>query len=186
MKQMDVDCKVGGVKTPTPMGCPLPPPPPPPPPLPPLPRSWAAIKPAGKTSSVESVTKQEIARFWMQKRMKEEDHLLSALKAAAIIRARNLTEEDYKLFEKSLKDDTTNAEKEDEGDNISSAANKEREVRVGIKDWWTKSKYAYLNQPAIERMAKQKRSTYIPHNFCFYKSPSPTTPAGPCITFGVF
>ncbi|XP_042508435.1 homeobox and leucine zipper protein Homez-like [Macadamia integrifolia] len=161
MKQMDVDYKVGGVEETLPMTLP-----PPPPPLPPLPRSWAAIKP------VQSVTNQEIAKYWRQKRMEEEDHLLSAIKAAACIRARKLTEEEYRRFEESLEDDIDNAKKKDEDNNTTIATtNTEKELRVGIKDWWTKSKYAYLNQPAIDSTEKPKRSTYIP-NFCFYKSPS--------------
>lgn len=52
--------------------------PPPPPPLP-------------KSRLEESVTKREIAKFWRQKRIVEEDHLLAAIKAAARLRARNLT-----------------------------------------------------------------------------------------------
>lgn len=52
--------------------------PPPPPPLP-------------KRRLEESVTKREIAKFWRQKRIVEEDHLLAAIKAAARLRARNLT-----------------------------------------------------------------------------------------------
>ncbi|KAF8377771.1 hypothetical protein HHK36_031156 [Tetracentron sinense] len=174
MMQMEVDTK--GVASP-----------PPPPPLPPpLPRSWATAKPATK-GITHSVTKQEIAQFWRQKHIEEEDHLLAALKAAARIRARNLTvrsdllfmfsEEDYKHFEESLKDNHS----KDEGHN-----NKEdddnKELCVGIKDWWTKSKYAYLNQPAIESMDKPKRtSTYIP-NFCFWKAPPPQ----PTSSLGVF
>lgn len=58
---------------------PAPPPPPPPPPF------WAARKP------MMSVTNQEIAKYWRKKRVEEEDHLLAAIKAAARIRARNLT-----------------------------------------------------------------------------------------------
>ncbi|KAJ4965623.1 hypothetical protein NE237_017472 [Protea cynaroides] len=170
MKQMDVDCEVGVIMKTQPIS---------PPPLPPpLPRSWAAIKPATNTSSVQSVTKQEIAKFWRQKRMEEEDHLLSALKTAARIRARNLTEEDYRCFEESLKGDTTDTNQKDEEDTTTTTTTtttitiEDKELRVGIKDWWTKSKYAYLNQPAIEIMEKKpKRSTYIP-NFCFYNCPS--------------
>lgn len=56
-------------------------PPPPPPPLP----KFSKPKPE------ESVTNREIARFWRQKRIEEEDHLLAAIKAAARLRARNLT-----------------------------------------------------------------------------------------------
>lgn len=59
-------------------------PPPPPPPLP-LPRFWV------KKTVTESVTNREIAKFWRQKRIEEEDHLLAAIKAAARIRARNLS-----------------------------------------------------------------------------------------------
>lgn len=137
--------------------------PPPPPPLPPLPRFWVVTKPAS-----ESVTNQEIARFWKQRRMVEEDHLLAAIKAVARIRARNLTEEDYKRFEDSLKDEDC----ESKQDTVTIDYN--RELRVGIKDWWTKSKYAYLNQPATRAMdtPKKRTSTYIP-NYFFYK---PTPP----------
>ncbi|XP_065856296.1 uncharacterized protein [Euphorbia lathyris] len=92
----------------------VPPPPPPPPPLP----------------SGVSVTNQEIAKFWRKKRIAEEDHLLAAIKAAARLRARNLTEEDYKNFEESLKDDNVKST-----DTTTDECNKE--VRVGIKDWIT-------------------------------------------------
>lgn len=117
----------------------------------------------------ESVTNQEIAKFWRQKRMEEEDHLLAALKAAARIRAQKLTEDEYQRYEESLED-------ADNEDNIKQAEN-DKALRVGIKDWWTKSKYAYLNQPAIGSMdtPKRRRSSYIP-NVCSYKltPPQPT------------
>lgn len=58
-----------------------------PPPPPPLPKFRVISKPRGE----ESVTKREIAKFWKQKRIVEEDHLLAAIKAAARLRARNLT-----------------------------------------------------------------------------------------------
>lgn len=57
------------------------------PPPPPLPKFRIISKPRGE----ESVTKREIAKFWKQKRIVEEDHLLAAIKAAARLRARNLT-----------------------------------------------------------------------------------------------
>lgn len=59
--------------------------PPPPPPAPPLPRLWVR-----KTVAV-SVTNQEIAKFWRQKHIEEEEHLLAAIKAAACVRAHNLS-----------------------------------------------------------------------------------------------
>ncbi|CBI24449.3 unnamed protein product, partial [Vitis vinifera] len=101
--------------------------------------------------------------------MEEEDHLLAALKAAARIRAQKLTEDEYQQYEESLED-------ADNEDNSKQAEN-DKALRVGIKDWWTKSKYAYLNQPAIGSMdtPKRRRSSYIP-NVCSYKltPPQPT------------
>uniref|UniRef100_A0A2P2IM93 Uncharacterized protein n=1 Tax=Rhizophora mucronata TaxID=61149 RepID=A0A2P2IM93_RHIMU len=58
---------------------------PPPPSPPPLPRFWV------RKTVTQSVTNQEIAKFWRQKRIEEEDHLLAAIKAAARIRARKLS-----------------------------------------------------------------------------------------------
>ncbi|KAL5557522.1 hypothetical protein UlMin_039758 [Ulmus minor] len=142
-------------------------PPPPPPPLP----SFLV-----KKSVVESVTKREIAKFWKQKRFEEEDHLLAAIKAAARVRARNFSEEDYRLFEESLKDVEEDLEGKSKEDN-------NNEIRVGIKDWWTKSKYAYLNQPAIETKDHPKRrssTSFVPN--CLSYKPTPLYPT----TLGVF
>ncbi|KAK8716843.1 hypothetical protein V6N13_044140 [Hibiscus sabdariffa] len=150
----------------------IPPPPPPPPPLPP------------RKTSADSVTNREIAEFWRQKHAEQEDHLLAAIKAAARKRARNLSEEDYKSFEESLSDEEYNTKQ-----NVTAPTNNSKgingqnnEVRVGIKDWWTKSKYAYLNQPAVESTDNRRRraSTYIP-NFLSYK-PAPLYPT----SLGVF
>lgn len=60
---------------------------PPPPPPPPLPKFRFSSRPRAE----ESVTNKEIAKFWRQKKIVEEDHLLAAIKAAARLRARNLT-----------------------------------------------------------------------------------------------
>ncbi|KAA8547554.1 hypothetical protein F0562_003983 [Nyssa sinensis] len=171
MKQMGVETEGGFAKlkqgTPPPL----------PPPLPPM--FWVATKAVVKTTIMGSVTNQEIAKFWSQKHMEEEDHLLAAIKAAARIRACNLSEDDYKRFEESLKEDDNKKE-----NNATTKTSDEdtTEIRVGIKDWWTKSKYAFLNQPAIESMDtnKPRTSTYIP-NFCNYKPP-PSPPT----SFGIF
>ncbi|KAE9606611.1 hypothetical protein Lal_00025793 [Lupinus albus] len=124
----------------------------------------------------ESVTKREIAKFWRQKRIEEEDHLFAAIKAAARIRARNLSDEEYRSFILSL--NTCNDEdgpKEENHKRVAEANHcnsdeMDKEVRVGIKDWWTKSKYAYLNQPTIDYMdpPKKKTFTYVP-NYISYK-----------------
>ncbi|CAJ1930528.1 unnamed protein product [Sphenostylis stenocarpa] len=153
--------------------------PPPPPPLPKFSRPKAE----------ESVTNREIARFWRKKRIEEEDHLLAAIKAAARLRARTLTEQEYERFELSLKNDNDYDETKKEALQWNVGTNdycktmaKDQEVRVGIKDWWTKSKYAYLNQPAIDSMdlPKKRSSTYVP-NFLSYQ-PKPLYPSA----IGVF
>ncbi|XP_052198148.1 uncharacterized protein LOC127805026 [Diospyros lotus] len=171
MKQMGVEPEGGSAKL---KQAPLPPPP-----SPPLPTYRFARKPA-----VLSVTNQEIAEFWKQKRIKEEDHLLAAIKAAAHVRARKLSEDDYKCFVASL--DEHGDSKEEDAMATSKGSREDdnhKELRVGIKDWWTKSKYAYLNHPAIESTTapRSRASTYIP-NFCNYhrSQPPPTT------TFGIF
>ncbi|KAL0368960.1 UNVERIFIED_CONTAM: hypothetical protein Scaly_1114900 [Sesamum calycinum] len=114
---------------------------------------------------VKSVTNQEIARYWKIRRMVEEDHLYAAVKAAARLRARNLSDEDYRQFEEYLKED-------DQSNDTEKHENKE--IRVGIKDWWTKSKYAYLNQPAMNSSDNPRRrcSSYLPQFFS-YSSTSP-------------
>ncbi|XP_078448234.1 big1 [Wolffia australiana] len=88
--------------------------------------------PPPRKTQVTSVTRAEIESFWRRKKMEEEDHLLAALKAAARIRARNLKKEDYELFEKSL---------------AGIISDREPEPGANSRTWWTKSKYAYLNQP---------------------------------------
>ncbi|KAJ8567661.1 hypothetical protein K7X08_019869 [Anisodus acutangulus] len=120
-----------------------------------------------------SLTKQEIAKYWKQKRKTEEDHFLDAIKAAARIRARNLSEEDYKHFVNSLENEMVTK-------NISEIDEHMKENRVGIKDWWTKSKYAYLNQPALKSIERHG-STYIPQLYCYKAPPPPVT-----TTFGIF
>ncbi|CAL0331938.1 unnamed protein product [Lupinus luteus] len=138
---------------------------------PPLPKFRVCLRPRVE----ESVTKREIAKFWRQKRIEEEDHLFAAIKSAARIRARNLSDEEYMSFILSL--NTYNDEdgpKEENDKRVAEAnhCNKDemgKEVRVGIKDWWTKSKYAYLNQPTLDMDPPKKRtSTYVP-NYLSYK-----------------
>lgn len=72
--------------------------PPLPPPPPPLPRFCVAAKPAAKAMVTESVTNREIAKFWRQKQMEEEDHLLAALKAAARVRAQKLKVREFMIY----------------------------------------------------------------------------------------
>lgn len=161
--------------------------PPTPPPLPPKPNFLVYAKPATKPSTVPSVTNEEIAKYWRQKRMDEEDHLLAAIKAAARIRAHNLSEDDYRRFEESLNEEEDDDDSKENKKHTKSSSKKDEnsnEIRVGIKDWWTKSKYAYLNQPAIQSMdiPKPRASTYTPQFYCYKSAPPPATTT----TFGIF
>ncbi|KAL9231862.1 hypothetical protein vseg_007028 [Gypsophila vaccaria] len=134
------------------------------PPLPP--------PPPRQSMGMGSYTRREIERFWRRKRLVEEEHFLAAIKAAARLRASQLSEEDYRMFLESLEEIKINEEDVNsyQGEN-KNYGNNNQEIRVGIKDWWTKSKYAYLNQPAIGTMRPNKRSNYKPNNIfiCNYK-----------------
>nr|GMC65866.1 uncharacterized protein LOC109167618 [Ipomoea batatas] len=166
MKRMAAEGKVDGKKLKN-TSPPIPPP---------LPRFLITTKAAVKPKTPSSVTNQEIAKFWRQKRMAEESHFLAAIKAAARIRAQNLSEDEYKAFEESLQEGGS-----DENAKIIIKPDKtEKEIRVGIKDWWTKSRYAYLNQPAIKSMDK-RYSTYISQLNCYTTAPPRAT-----TTFSVF
>ena len=59
--------------------------PPPPPPLPPSP-GYVSRKIEG-----DSITNKQIKKFWRQKQIIEEEHIFAAIKAAARVRARNLS-----------------------------------------------------------------------------------------------
>ncbi|XP_020083797.1 uncharacterized protein LOC109707117 isoform X1 [Ananas comosus] len=79
-------------------------------------------------------------------------------------------EDDYHRFQALLKeiiiDGNNNSDKEGKEDDVAN----DKESRIGIKDWWTKSKYAYLNQPSIKSMDDKplkQNSTYIPQKACF-------------------
>ncbi|URE30696.1 hypothetical protein MUK42_25574 [Musa troglodytarum] len=103
------------------------------------------------------------------RRMIEEDHLLFAQKAAARIRAKALKEEDHRRFEELLK-------KMMEEEEQTGGGGGNKEPGIGIKDWWTRSKYAYLNQPTVvsagENAAPKRpaftsprpRSASVPHH----------------------
>uniref|UniRef100_A0A1J3E2V0 Uncharacterized protein n=1 Tax=Noccaea caerulescens TaxID=107243 RepID=A0A1J3E2V0_NOCCA len=124
------------------------PPPPPPPPLPPSP-GYGSRKIDG-----DSITNKQIKKFWRQKQVIEEEHLFAAIKAAARVRARNLSDEEYKRFEESLDMEDLETQVHEEG----------------IKDWWMKSKYAYLNQPALgsaDSLKRKRFSSYVPNCFSF-------------------
>eukprot|EP01018_Ginkgo_biloba_P029814 Gb_16039 [translate_table: standard] len=101
-----------------------------------------------------SLTKEEINSYWRTKRIIEEEHLLAAFKAAARIQAQRFTAEDYRRFEESLVE-------EDKPEKLKKLSDDE-ETRIGIKDWWTRSNHAYLNQPPVKSMAEEKpKNKYV-------------------------
>lgn len=145
------------------------PPPPPPPPR--------------RSRSSSSVTRREIEKFWRKKRLVEEEHFLAAIKAAARLRAARLSQEDYLMFLEDIQEEGVI--------NMGSPGNtNHQEIRVGIKDWWTKSKYAYLNQPAVGSAGRSsgranRRSNYVPNKFycCNYEySPATATAIPPILS----
>ncbi|XP_074561312.1 uncharacterized protein LOC141817572 [Curcuma longa] len=144
----------------------------------PLPRT-------ANTTVTRSITAEEINLYWRMKRMIEEDHLLAANKAVARIRAKALKEEDYRKFEKSLEETLYDAKKEGKTEANHGG---EMDTWIRFRDWWTKSKFSYLNQPTIKSMgenaaARRPTSTYIPQYTCFSNF---SPPAQLCFTsFGV-
>ncbi|KAH7663294.1 hypothetical protein IHE45_14G044200 [Dioscorea alata] len=119
----------------------------------------------------KSITLHQIHEFWQRKRFEEEEHLVAAQKSAARIRASSLTEREYKMFEERLIMSFGDEDEKDED----ADAHDYKDLPAGIKDWWTKSKYAYLNQPAIKYMEKNalpRRTTsgYTPQDICCYFS----------------
>ncbi|KAL2505857.1 hypothetical protein Adt_21478 [Abeliophyllum distichum] len=101
---------------------------------------------------LKSVTKQEIASYWKQRRAVEEEHLSAAIKAAARIRAQNLSEHDYRQFEYSLKEND-----EIEKEKNSRGKDDNEDIWVRTKDWWKKSEYSYLNQPTSNLVDSPRR-----------------------------
>ncbi|URE33400.1 hypothetical protein MUK42_18270 [Musa troglodytarum] len=134
------------------------------PPPPPLSSPMKPIK-------VRSFTREEIDRYWRARRMVEDDHLLFAEKAAAQIRAKALKEDEHRRFEELLKELLEEDAKE-------KTSSENKALRIGITDWWTKSKYAYLNQPAIRSMGdgaaaeRANSTTYLPQKACCYSPPA--------------
>ncbi|KNA18074.1 hypothetical protein SOVF_074290 [Spinacia oleracea] len=158
-------------RPPTPAPAPAPPPPPPPT----RPR-WS------------SYTRREIERFWRKRRLEEEEHFLAAIKASARLRATHLSEEEYLLFIENLEEDKT---KEEDVNTIfqNKSYGNNQEIRVGIKDWWTKSKYAYLNEPSVGSVGRpSRRSNYKPESIIwFYKMSSPAaTASAQALFLGVY
>ncbi|CAL9207782.1 unnamed protein product [Musa hybrid cultivar] len=70
-------------------------------------------------------------------------------------------EEDHRRFEELLQKMMEQEEEQTGG----GGGGGNKELPIGIKDWWTRSKYAYLNQPTIVstgETAAPKRPAFVP------------------------
>ncbi|XP_037486738.1 uncharacterized protein LOC119365228 [Triticum dicoccoides] len=119
-----------------------------------------------------SITRKEIEGFW---RRKEEERRLAAEKEAARAKAKTLKMEDYMLFEQMIREILEEGNEGDKGINdnrmMVAASSRVAELRIGIKHWWKKSTYAYLNEPAVtasmdDNGRSRRAVTYIPQDRC--------------------
>ncbi|OIW11061.1 hypothetical protein TanjilG_22868 [Lupinus angustifolius] len=109
----------------------------------------------------------------MKQRKEEGDGFASKTNEVVAPRSPSLQkfrEQDYWSFVLSL-----NTYHDEDGPNEAmekrvAVGNDDNEIRIGIKDWWTKSNYAYLNQPALDSTEppKKRSSSYVP-NYLSYK-----------------
>ncbi|KAL5216621.1 hypothetical protein ABZP36_008022 [Zizania latifolia] len=136
---------------------------------------------------VYSITRAEIEGFWRRKEMEQEEQRLTAEKETARIKAKTLTIEDYVLFEQMIREILEEGSKGDrawmERDITmnGAAATNSTERRIGIKHWWRKSAYAYLNEPAVTSMDENGRRKdaikYNPQERCMkFLSSIPSQP----------
>ncbi|RCV34931.1 hypothetical protein SEVIR_7G209600v4 [Setaria viridis] len=118
---------------------------------------------------VYSITRAEIDEFWRRKEVEEEERRLAADKEAARIKAKALKMEDYVLFEQMIREILEEGNTGG-GATMGPAAAGSTEARIiGIKHWWTRSAYAYLNAPALsmdENGGSKHAITYIPQERC--------------------
>lgn len=142
--------------------------------------SSAPTKPASQRQSsatnmasvrVYSITRSEIEKFWRRKEVEAEERCLAAEKEAARIKAKKLKMEDYLLFEQMIMEILKEGNAGDGAPMAPAAASGiDTEARIiGIKHWWTRSAYAYLNAPALpmdENSRRKHAITYVPQEKC--------------------
>ncbi|KAH7387889.1 hypothetical protein KP509_16G047100 [Ceratopteris richardii] len=92
-----------------------------------------------------SFTKGEIEEFWNKQRLAEHAHFEAAVR---------LTEEIQQSHEETTKvEDNKDINSSGESlSNSSRSVEEELDSSMSFKDWWTKSNWAFLNEPAIKRM----------------------------------
>ncbi|CAM0903373.1 unnamed protein product [Alopecurus aequalis] len=124
-------------------------------------------------SPAYSVTRKEIEGFWRRKETEEEERRFVAEKEGARTKAKTLKVEDYMLFEQMIREILEEGNEGDKGSKMEKGITKNRwtEARIGIKHWWKKSTYAYLNEPAVttsvdENGRRKHAITYVPQERC--------------------
>ncbi|KAM0846282.1 hypothetical protein ACQ4PT_055771 [Festuca glaucescens] len=124
-------------------------------------------------SPAYSITRKEIDGFWRRKETEEEERRFATEKEAARTKAKTLKVEDYMLFEQMIRDILEEGNEGDKARKMERGIKKNRwtEARVGIKHWWKRSTYAYLNEPAVttsmDENGRSKHATaYTPQERC--------------------
>ncbi|OEL13275.1 hypothetical protein BAE44_0025707 [Dichanthelium oligosanthes] len=129
---------------------------------------------------VYSITRAEIGEFWRRKEVEAEERRLAAEKEAARIKAKTLKMEDYELFEQMIREILEEGNTGDGATIVPVAAGGTEARIIGIKHWWTRSAYAYLNAPALsmdENGRSKRATTYVPQERCImFCSSTPCQP----------
>lgn len=89
-----------------------------------------------------SFTKEEIEEFWNKHKLAQQEHLQAA---ASVANELKLAHQDNT----SKEDGSSNEEVDGEE---APSVEEELEKQNSFKDWWTKSSWAFLNEPAMKRM----------------------------------
>ncbi|KQJ84033.1 uncharacterized protein LOC100821464 [Brachypodium distachyon] len=128
-----------------------------------------------------SITRAEINGFWRRKETEEEERRLAAEKEAARTKAKALKMEDYMLFEQMIREILKEGNEGDGARRTETGITKNSkmvgiaasgaEARIGIKHWWKRSTYAYLNEPAVTTSTDENGRTkhaiiYFPQERC--------------------
>lgn len=89
-----------------------------------------------------SFTKEEIVEFWNKHKQAEQEHLQAATLLAT----------ELKLAHQDTFSKVDGSTSEEVDGDAATSIEEELEKSDSFKDWWTKSSWAFLNEPAMKRM----------------------------------
>ncbi|KAI4316828.1 hypothetical protein L6164_024768 [Bauhinia variegata] len=98
-----------------------------------------------------SLTKEEIDAFWKSKKKKEEEHLRAISTLSETLQASKYQEPENK-FNKSSAINLTHTKENSVGMNLDTSL----EEFIKKNGWWTKSSWAFLNEPPVIEAASNK------------------------------